>query len=84
MAVFPMSQGVNGKAPEVRLNSGYDMPSAGIGAYSLNGSACIHAVEAAIWSGYRMIDTAHMYGNEREVGETARKSGVLRTDFRYH
>lgn len=81
MEVFHLSQGVNGNAPTIRLNSGYDMPIIGIGTYSLRGSACVKSVNEAIQSGYRMIDTAHIYGNEREVGEAVRKSGVPRSEI---
>lgn len=81
MERFNLSQGTNGNAPTVRLNSGYDMPVVGIGTYSLHGSVCVRAVEAAIQSGYRMIDTAYMYGNEREVGEAVRQSGIPRSEI---
>lgn len=81
MERFNLSQGANGNAPTVRLNSGYDMPVVGIGTYSLRGSVCVRAVEAALQSGYRMIDTAYMYGNEREVGEAVRQSGIPRSEI---
>lgn len=81
MERFNLSQGANGNDPTVRLNSGYDMPVVGIGTYSLRGSVCVRAVEAAIQSGYRMIDTAYMYGNEREVGEAVRQSGIPRSEI---
>lgn len=81
MERFNLSQGTNGNAPTVRLNSGYDMPIVGIGTYSLRGSTCVKAVDTAIQSGYRMIDTAHIYGNECEVGEAVRKSGVPRSEI---
>lgn len=67
---------VNGKAPVIKLNSGYDMPVVGLGTYSLCGDTCVNSVRAAIQNGYRLIDTASYYGNEREVGEGIRKSGV--------
>ncbi len=81
MARLNLAQGVNGNAPTVRLNSGYDMPIVGIGTYSLRGSVCVKSVNSAIQSGYRMIDTAYMYGNEREVGEAVRESGVPRSEI---
>lgn len=81
MERFNLSQGANGNAPTVRLNSGFDMPVVGIGTYSLRGATCVRAVKTAIRSGYRMIDTAYMYGNEREVGEAVRQSGIPRSEI---
>lgn len=75
-----LEKGANGKAPVVKLNSGYDMPVVGLGTYSLRGGACIQAVRAAVQNGYRLIDTASYYWNEREVGEGIRKSGVAREE----
>ena len=79
--LFDLKSGKNGKAPVITLNSGYEMPIVGLGTYSLHGSTCTNAVRAAIESGYRMIDTASFYGNEREVGEGVRASGVPRSDI---
>lgn len=76
-----LKTGVNGKAPVVKLNSGYDMPVVGIGTYSLHREVCVNAVCAAIQHGYRMIDTASFYGNEREVGRAIRQSGVPREEI---
>lgn len=76
-----LKAGVNGKAPVVKLNSGYDMPVVGIGTYSLHREVCINAVCAAIQHGYRMIDTASFYGNESEVGRAVRQSGVPREEI---
>lgn len=76
-----LKAGVNEKAPVVKLNSGYDMPVVGIGTYSLHREVCVNAVCAAIQHGYRMIDTASFYGNEREVGRAVRQSGVSREEI---
>lgn len=76
-----LETGVNGKAPVIKLNSGYDMPVVGLGTYSLHGDTCVNSVRAAIQNGYRLIDTASYYGNEREVGEGVRKSGVPREEI---
>lgn len=65
-------------APVMRLNSGDDLPVVGLGTYALYGKACTNAVISAVKSGYRLIDTASFYGNEREVGEGIRKSGIAR------
>jgi 2,5-diketo-D-gluconate reductase B len=51
-----------------RLQSGYSMPVFGLGTWLLNGLACERAVSMAIQLGYRMIDTAELYGNELEIG----------------
>lgn len=71
----------NGTAPVIHLNSGYDLPVVGLGTYALHGSTCTNAVISAIKSGYRLIDTASFYGNEREVGEGIRKSGMAREEI---
>lgn len=76
-----LKAGVNGKAPVVKLNSGYDMPVIGIGTYSLHREVCVNAVCVAIQHGYRMIDTASFYGNESEVGRAVRQSGVPREEI---
>lgn len=60
--------------PVIKLNSGYEMPTLGIGTYSLKGDTCINSIYTAIKDGYRLIDTAYMYGNEEEVGEAVRKA----------
>lgn len=65
-------------APVMRLNSGDDLPVVGLGTYVLYGKTCTNAVISAVKSGYRLIDTASFYGNEREVGEGIRKSGIAR------
>ncbi len=57
------------------------MPVLGLGTHSLHGETCKSAVLSAISQGYRLIDTAHMYGNEREIGEAIRQSGVPREEI---
>ncbi len=81
VAVFDLESGENGCAPTVTLNSGYEMPVLGIGTYSLHGETCVNSVLSALGQGVRLIDTAHMYGNEREAGEAVRKSGVPREEI---
>lgn len=76
-----LASGRNGKAPVITLSSGYDMPVVGLGTYSLRGSVCVNSVSAAVQNGYRLIDTASFYGNEREVGEGIRKSGIGRDEI---
>lgn len=65
----------------VTLNSGYQMPIYGLGTYSLHEEECINSVTAALNSGVRLIDTAHIYGNEREIGEAIRASDVPREEI---
>lgn len=64
----------------VTLNSGYVMPINGLGSYSLRGDTCRNAVTAALNSGVRLFDTAHAYGNEAELGQAIRASGVPREE----
>ena len=63
---------------EVRLNNGVMMPSVGFGVYQIDKSETKAAVLEALEVGYRMIDTAASYFNEREVGEAIRESGMPR------
>ena len=81
VGAFNLSKGENGKAPTVRLSSGYDMPIIGLGTYSLHGDVCVNSVKAALASGFRKIDTAHIYGNEEEVGQGVRESGIPREEI---
>ena len=63
----------------LKLNSSYEMPSLGLGTWTLTGQTCENAVYAALKSGYRLIDTAKYYGNEKEVGSAiarAIKDGI--------
>jgi 2,5-diketo-D-gluconate reductase B len=58
--------------------NGAQIPAIGLGVMTLKEETCVKAVDAALRMGYRHIDTAQMYGNEREVGEGLRASGVPR------
>ena len=58
----------------VKLNSGYEMPTLGLGTWTLTGETCENAVYAAFKTGYRLIDTARYYGNEKEVGNAIRRA----------
>src|SRR5580704_12460427 len=60
--------------------NGARIPAIGLGTWDLRGRTCARTVEQALRLGYRHIDTAEMYGNEREVGEGLRASGVKRSD----
>jgi diketogulonate reductase-like aldo/keto reductase len=60
---------------------GAHIPILGLGTWTLKGRDCVRLVEQAIRLGYRHIDTAQMYGNEREVGEGVRASGIKRDEI---
>ena len=64
--------------PTFTLNNGVIMPALGLGVFQSPPADTVRAVEAAIGSGYRMIDTAAAYGNERQVGDGIRRSGLDR------
>ncbi len=59
---------------------GCRIPAVGLGTWRLDGRDCVRVVEQAIKLGYRHFDTAQMYGNEREVGEGVRASGIKREE----
>jgi diketogulonate reductase-like aldo/keto reductase len=60
--------------------NGARIPIVGLGTWELRGRTCARVVEQALRLGYRHVDTAEMYDNEREVGEGLRASGVRRDD----
>lgn len=62
------------------LNNGVEIPALGFGVFQTPPDEIRSAVEAALAAGYRHIDTAAAYGNERQVGEAVLKSGVDRSD----
>jgi len=63
------------------LNNGVEIPLLGLGVYqSPPGQTTENAVRYALMIGYRLIDTAQLYGNEEDVGRALRKSGVSRDD----
>ena len=59
---------------------GARIPLIGLGTWDLRGRTCARLVEQALRLGYRHVDTAEMYDNEREVGEGLRASGVKREE----
>ncbi|WP_426004471.1 aldo/keto reductase [Paenarthrobacter sp. NyZ202] len=65
---------------ELILNNGITMPALGLGVFQSAPEETTAAVEAALAAGYRHIDTAAAYGNEREVGEGIRASGLGRAE----
>jgi diketogulonate reductase-like aldo/keto reductase len=64
----------------VTLNNGVEMPALGLGVFQTPPDETRSAVEAALSTGYRHIDTAAAYGNERQVGEAVRSSGLDRSE----
>ena len=64
----------------IALNNGVELPALGLGVFQSPPTETAAAVEAAIATGYRLIDTAASYLNEREVGEGLRRSGVSRDE----
>jgi 2,5-diketo-D-gluconate reductase A len=66
--------------PDVMLNNGRTIPQLGFGVFQVKPADTVEAVTSALQAGYRHIDTAEMYGNEKEVGEAVAKSGLVRAD----
>lgn len=64
--------------PALLLNDGYTMPQVGLGTASLNDDTVAPVIVTAIEAGYRHIDTAYRYGNQRGVGKGIRDSGIAR------
>jgi diketogulonate reductase-like aldo/keto reductase len=65
---------------ELILNNGVTMPALGFGVYQAAPEETVDAVATALETGYRLIDTAAAYGNEREVGEALRRVGIPRDE----
>ncbi|MET7818460.1 aldo/keto reductase [Micromonospora zamorensis] len=64
--------------PDISLNDGTTIPQLGFGVFQIEPKDTVSAVTTALETGYRHIDTAEMYGNEAEVGEAVRMSGLDR------
>src|SRR5271168_3820310 len=82
MGLSPSSkQVVNSIAPIPSINAnGAKLPLVGLGTWELRGRSCARVVEQALRLGYRHIDTAEIYDNEREVGEGLNASDVKRSE----
>lgn len=63
------------------LYNGIEMPCLGLGTYQSKDAVAVAAVKSAVETGYRLIDTAAAYGNERGVGQGIRISGVPREEI---
>lgn len=66
---------------KIKLNNGLEIPQFGIGTFRSNVQEAHDAVLAALRAGYRHIDTAHAYQNERGVGAAVRESGIPRSEI---
>jgi len=72
---------VHGPSPIITLNNGVQMPALGLGVYRGPPERTAGVVEAAIARGYRLVDTAAIYDNEREVGDGVARSGIPRSEM---
>jgi 2,5-diketo-D-gluconate reductase A len=70
----------NGAIPTITLNDGNTIPQLGFGVFQIPPEDTAVAVQAALEAGYRHVDTAEMYRNERGVGQAIRSSGLDRED----
>lgn len=68
--------------PTYTLNDGTSLPAIGFGTAGLRGEEAVAATTSALEAGYRLVDTAVNYENEREVGEALRRSGIPREELR--
>jgi len=68
------------RIPQIPLNDGRRIPQLGFGVYKIPDDRTADAVTSALDAGYRHIDTAAFYGNERGVGEGVRRSGLPRDE----
>jgi 2,5-diketo-D-gluconate reductase A len=66
--------------PDIMLSNGQPIPQFGFGVFQIKPEDTVAAVSTALEAGYRHIDTAQMYGNEKEVGQAIGKSGLERGD----
>ncbi|PVY34256.1 aldo/keto reductase [Williamsia muralis] len=69
------------QVPNITLNDGNTIPQLGFGVFQIKPEDSADAVKTALDIGYRHIDTAEMYGNEKEVGEGIRASGIPRDEI---
>ncbi len=66
--------------PTITLNDGHTIPQLGFGVFQIEPDKTAEAVKTALAIGYRHIDTAQMYGNEKQVGQGIQESGLSRGD----
>jgi methylglyoxal/glyoxal reductase len=73
--------GLMNKQLYTSLNNGNQMPLLGLGVYDMHAEEAVQAVRFALQTGYRLIDTAAMYENEKQIGEGIRTSGISRDEI---
>jgi 2,5-diketo-D-gluconate reductase A len=66
--------------PTLTLNNGVEIPQLGFGVFQIPPDETVAATRTALEIGYRHVDTAQMYGNEKEVGQAVRESGLDRSE----
>jgi 2,5-diketo-D-gluconate reductase A len=71
---------MSSNVPRYTLNDDQTVPVIGFGTYPLRGADGVDAMVHALEAGYRLLDSAVNYGNEEEVGEAVRRSGLPRED----
>jgi diketogulonate reductase-like aldo/keto reductase len=67
--------------PNLRLSDGVEIPQLGFGLFGVSPEEAQHTVELAFEAGYRHLDTAAVYGNEKQVGAALAASGLSRPDY---
>ena len=67
--------------PQISLNNGQKIAQLGLGVYKVSQDIAVDLVKNAVQAGYRRIDTAALYGNEAEIGQGVRESGLPREDL---
>jgi len=67
--------------PLLTLNNGQQIPQLGLGVYKVTQDIAVDLIKNAVDAGYRRIDTAALYGNEAEVGQAVRESGLAREEL---
>lgn len=72
---------IGARVPKVKLNNGVEIPVLGFGVMQMYGPDCEAAVLNAIEAGYRLFDTAELYGNEQAVGNALKTSGIQREEL---
>ncbi len=66
---------------KVKLNNGFEIPILGLGIWQVHSRGAEEIVLCALRAGYRLIDTAEIYGNEEDVGKALHKSGIPRKEI---
>lgn len=72
---------MNNNIEQIKLNNGIYIPSIGFGTSLVTGQKCINTIKNAIEVGYRHIDTASAYKNEKEIGQAIKESGIKREEL---